>query len=154
MLGILNNRTVAQQSSPAARPRDVGRIYEARDYLARHYVNPPNIPQLARMIGLNRTKLKEGFRETLGFTIYEYILQRRMERAAEMLVSGEHGVAQVAYAVGYDYPRQLHGRIQASFRRAAPLLEAPAARTLRITSAESPRTLHLLQTLLDQAKLW
>jgi AraC family transcriptional regulator, transcriptional activator of the genes for pyochelin and ferripyochelin receptors len=113
VLGILSNRTVTHQSSPAPSSRDVGRIYEARDYLARHYVNPPNIPQLARMIGLNRTKLKESFRETIGFTIYEYILQRRMERAAEMLVSGEHGIAQVAYAVGYDYP----SNFTAAFKR-------------------------------------
>ena len=128
VLGILNNRTVSQQSSPAVRSRDAGRIYEARDYLARHYVNPPNIPQLARMIGLNRTKLKEGFRETLGVTIYEYILQRRMERAAEMLVSGEHGVAQVAYAVGYDYPsnftaafKRHFGELPRSWKRKARL---------------------------------
>lgn len=113
VLGILDNRTITQPPALPASARDVGRIYEARDYLARHYVNPPNIPQLARMIGLNRTKLKAAFRETLGFTIYEYILQRRMERAAEMLVTGEHGVAQVAYAVGYDYP----GNFTAAFKR-------------------------------------
>ena len=113
VLGILKNRGFAQQRSPAISGRDVVRIYEARDYLARHYVNPPNIPELARMIGLNRTKLKESFRETVGFTIYEYILQRRMERAAEMLISGEYGVAQVAYAVGYEHP----GNFTAAFKR-------------------------------------
>jgi AraC-like DNA-binding protein len=30
-----------------------------------------------------------------------------------MLVTGEHGVAQVAYAVGYDYP----GNFTAAFKR-------------------------------------
>ncbi len=113
VLGILDNRSSITGPSSPANARDTVRIYEARDYLARHYVNPPDIPQLARMIGLNRTKLKEAFRETLGFTIYEYILQRRMERAAELLVSGEHGVAQVAYAVGYDYP----ANFTAAFKR-------------------------------------
>ena len=113
VLGILKNRTFTQQRSPAISARDVLRVREARDYLAQHYMKPPNIPQLARMIGLNRTKLKESFRETVGFTIYEFILQQRMARAAEMLVSDEYGVAQVAYAVGYDYP----GNFTAAFKR-------------------------------------
>ena len=113
VLGILENRTLARSGTSPMSTRDIARIYEARDYLAQHYANPPNIPQLARMIGINRTKLKERFRETLGFTIYEYILQRRMERAAELLVSGDYGVAQVAYAVGYEYP----ANFSAAFKR-------------------------------------
>jgi AraC-like DNA-binding protein len=113
VLGILEHRMLGQHCSARMSTRDIARIYEARDYLAQHYANPPNIPQLARMIGLNRTKLKERFRETLGFTIYEYILQRRMERAAELLVSGDYRVAQVAYAVGYEYP----ANFTAAFKR-------------------------------------
>ncbi|HZO24062.1 MAG TPA: AraC family transcriptional regulator [Steroidobacteraceae bacterium] len=113
VLGILENRTLVQSGAGGISARDAARIYEARDYLAQHYANPPNIPQLARMIGLNRTKLKESFRDTVGFTIYEYILQRRMERAAEMLVTGDYGVAQVAYAVGYEYP----ANFTAAFKR-------------------------------------
>jgi AraC-like DNA-binding protein len=113
VLGILENRMLTQHGPTPMSTRDIARVYEARDYLAQHYANPPNIPQLARMIGLNRTKLKERFRETLGFTIYEYILQRRMERAAELLVSGDYGVAQVAYAVGYEYP----ANFTAAFKR-------------------------------------
>jgi AraC-like DNA-binding protein len=113
VLGILKNQTFARQRSPAISARDALRIYEVRDYLARHYRKPPNIPQLARMIGLNQTKLKEGFRDTVGFTIYEFILQQRMDRAAQMLIGGGGSVAQIAYAVGYDYP----GNFTAAFKR-------------------------------------
>ncbi|HET9389597.1 MAG TPA: AraC family transcriptional regulator [Steroidobacteraceae bacterium] len=112
VLGVLENRSLVPGPQGAS-ARDMARIYEARDYLSQHYANPPNIPQLARMIGLNRTKLKESFRDTLGFTIYEYIVRRRMERAAEMLVTGDYGVAQVAYAVGYEYP----ANFTAAFKR-------------------------------------
>src|SRR6185312_7294699 len=112
VLGVLENRSLVPGPQGLS-ARDMARIYEARDYLSQHYANPPNIPQLARMIGLNRTKLKESFRDTLGLTIYEYIVRRRMERAAEMLVTGDYGVAQVAYAVGYEYP----ANFTAAFKR-------------------------------------
>jgi AraC-like DNA-binding protein len=85
-------------------PRDLKRIYEARDYLAQHYASPPTIPQLARMVGMNQTKLKAGFKQTFQLTIYAYILQRRMEATAQMLVEREFSVAEIAYRVGYEYP--------------------------------------------------
>jgi len=85
-------------------PRDVKRIYEARDHLAQHYASPPTIPQLARMVGMNQTKLKAGFKQIFHLTIYAYILQRRMEATAQMLVEREFSVAEIAYRVGYEYP--------------------------------------------------
>jgi AraC-like DNA-binding protein len=85
-------------------PRDLKRIYEARDHLAEHYASPPTIPQLARMVGMNQTKLKSGFKQTFQMTIYAYILQRRMEATAQMLVEREFSVAEIAYRVGYEYP--------------------------------------------------
>jgi AraC-like DNA-binding protein len=116
VLGILERRTLVA-TAPAGSSRDAARIYEARDYLAQHYVNPPNITELARRIGLNRTKLKESFRRILGFTIYDYVLRLRMERAAEMLVTGDHDIAQVAYAVGYEYPANFTAAFKRHFGR-------------------------------------
>ena len=85
-------------------PRDLKRIHEARDHLAQHYASPPTIPQLARRVGMNQTKLKAGFKQTFQMTIYAYILQRRMEATAQLLVEREFSVAEIAYRVGYDYP--------------------------------------------------
>jgi AraC-like DNA-binding protein len=85
-------------------PRDLKRIHEARDHLAQHYASPPTIPQLARMVGMNQTKLKAGFKLTFQLTIYAYILQRRMEATAQLLAEREFSVAEIAYRVGYEYP--------------------------------------------------
>lgn len=117
VLGLLDNRARMRHGAAAVSARDLARIYEARDHLAQHYAHPPTIPDLARMIGLNQTKLKAIFRETLGFTIYDYILARRMERAAEMLVTGDYAIAQVAYAVGYDYPANFAAAFKRHFGR-------------------------------------
>jgi AraC-like DNA-binding protein len=104
--------------------RDRRRIHEARDYLSQHYASPPTIPQLARMVGMNQTKLKAAFRQLLNLTIYEYVLQRRMEAAAEMLVEAELAVAEIAYRVGYDYPanfssafKRYYGRLPREWKR-------------------------------------
>jgi len=94
----------AQSCGRSLLSRDRRRVYEARDYLSQHYTSPPTIPQLARMVGMNQTKLKAAFKQLLNVTMYEYVLQRRMEVAAQMLVEAELSVAEIAYRVGYDYP--------------------------------------------------
>jgi AraC-like DNA-binding protein len=117
VLDELCSRALLQQTSSTLKPRDLNRIYEARDYLSQHYAHPPNIPELARLVGINQTKLKVNFREALGLTIYDYVLQCRMERAAELLVSGEYGIAQVAYTVGYNYPANFTAAFKRHFGR-------------------------------------
>jgi AraC-like DNA-binding protein len=104
VLGEFRDRAMMSRGPTGIRPRDVNSIYEARDYLTQHYRNPPKIPELARMVGLNQTKLKAGFREVTKLTIYSYITKCRMERAADLLLNGNYGIAEVAYEVGYDYP--------------------------------------------------
>jgi AraC family transcriptional regulator, transcriptional activator of the genes for pyochelin and ferripyochelin receptors len=131
VLGILESRALVP-SSPSVSSREAARIHEARDYLAQHYAKPPNIAELARRIGLNRTKLKESFRQILGFTVYEYVVHLRMERAAEMLVTGDYDIAQVAYAVGYEYPanftaafKRHFGQLPRNWKRAQRATEEP-----------------------------
>jgi len=116
VLGTLERRSLAQAEA-TVNSRDVARIYKARDYLAQHFVDPPNITELARQIGLNRTKLKESFRRIVGFTIYDYIVRLRLERAAEMLLTGNYPIAQVAYAVGYEYPANFTAAFKRHFGR-------------------------------------
>jgi AraC family transcriptional activator of pyochelin receptor len=118
VLGDLANLEMSRLSSPALSTRDLNCIFEARDYLAQHFTKPLTIPELARLVGVNQTKLKAVFREAVGLTIYHYILKCRMERAAELLLTGDYAVAEVAFDVGYDYPanfthafKRFHGRL-------------------------------------------
>jgi AraC-like DNA-binding protein len=104
VLKALDDREGGRGASSTLRPRDLDRIYAAREFLSRNYVKPPTISTLARFLGINQTKLKAGFKEVTRTTIYEFILECRMKRAAALLHSGEFAVAEVAYAVGYSYP--------------------------------------------------
>ncbi len=103
VLADLSNRD-PRRTGPQMHGRDLNRLYEARDYLAQHFVTPPTIPELARMVGMNQTKLKAGFKAILGVTIYQYIMERRMQLASELLLTHDYNVAEIAYKVGYEYP--------------------------------------------------
>lgn len=95
------------------RSQDVERIYQARDILIRNPEDPPSLLDLAKQIGINDWKLKRGFREIFGTTVFGYLHSYRMEMAQQMLQAGQSSVATVANTVGYSNP----GHFAAAFKR-------------------------------------
>lgn len=84
-------------------PDDIERIYYARDILITKLHHPPTLLELARQVALNQRKLKQGFRQIFGTTVFGYLHDYRMEQAKQMLTEQKLTVAQVAHAVGYSY---------------------------------------------------
>ncbi|MGF1567349.1 MAG: helix-turn-helix domain-containing protein [Nodosilinea sp.] len=77
------------------------RLYQARDILLARLDNPPTILELAKEIGLNHNKLKQGFRQIFGTTVFGYLQDCRLEKARYLLYEGRLNVAAVANEVGY-----------------------------------------------------
>jgi AraC family transcriptional activator of pyochelin receptor len=94
-------------------PREVARLHELREMLTEAFHEPPTIAALARLAGMNRTKLQYGFRQLFRTTIFDYCSELRMQRARELLLAGDLNVSQVAHAVGYDHPNNF----TAAFKR-------------------------------------
>jgi AraC-like DNA-binding protein len=84
------------------RPDDIERIHEARDILIRNLQDPPYLLDLAWQVGLNDTKLKRGFRQIFGTTVFGYLQLKRLERARSLLEERNMNVSEVAATVGYS----------------------------------------------------
>jgi len=82
-------------------PSDVERLHEARRILFERMEDPPGIRDLARLVGINEFKLKRGFREVFGVSVYEALRAHRMEVARSLLQDGDMTVGTVAATVGY-----------------------------------------------------
>jgi len=76
-------------------------IQAAENLLTGCFENPPTICELSKLVGLNEYKLKNGFREMFGKTIYEYVRELRMRSAKDLLEDDNLSISQVAYKVGY-----------------------------------------------------
>jgi AraC-like DNA-binding protein len=90
-----------KSTSQPLRPEDVERIHYAKDVLVSRLSNPPSLIELARLAGINDCKLKAGFRQVLGTTVFGYLHSCRMERSRQLLEAGEMSVAEASHAVGY-----------------------------------------------------
>jgi AraC-like DNA-binding protein len=96
------------QGLPACRnsccPRDLQSIEQAARFLEENLDGPHSIPALSRRFFLNECKLKSGFREHYGTTVFGYLRQKRMEHAWTLLRESDATVLEVANEVGYSNP--------------------------------------------------
>jgi AraC-like DNA-binding protein len=76
-------------------------ISEVLALLHKEPADPWTIANLARRVGLSRTRLAERFRHFLGESPMAYLAQWRLKLGANILQSTENSVAEVAAAVGY-----------------------------------------------------
>lgn len=93
--------------------RDMDRLDEAATLLRKEWQHPPTLAQLARQLGINQSKLTQGFRQRFGVTIAEYCQAHRMAEAARLLTDDALPVYRVAELVGYEFP----GNFTAAFKR-------------------------------------
>jgi AraC family transcriptional activator of pyochelin receptor len=100
-------------AAPVLRPDDIERIHRAREVLLDKMDEPPSLLALARHVGLNDFKLKAGFRQIFGTTVFGYLHDQRLARARQLLEERSLNVTEVACAVGYANP----SHFAAAFRR-------------------------------------
>lgn len=82
------------------RKYDLDKIRMARDFLIRNLVDAPTIEALAKQVGINQQKLKQGFKKVYEKTISQYLRAERMEVASILLLHGL-SVRQASTEVGY-----------------------------------------------------
>ena len=73
----------------------------AVNYLQANYHNA-KINDVAQKIGINRSYLTSIFRQQMGISPQEYLMQYRMDKAREILLESDISVQEIALRVGYD----------------------------------------------------
>lgn len=83
--------------------RDIDKLDEARAILETRMNQSLTVPELAAAVGLNESKLREGFRHRFNKSPHRLLLEMRMKKAWQLLETGCQ-VAEAAYLVGYEHP--------------------------------------------------
>ena len=80
---------------------DKQKIQEAQKILKINFHNPPTIKQLAAMLATNEFKLKSGFKQLYNTSIYQYVIELRIEKAIELMYNKNLSIDQISGTVGY-----------------------------------------------------
>jgi AraC-like DNA-binding protein len=81
---------------------NVRKIRMAKGIIIERMAEPPTLGELSQEIGLSLKKLKEGFKQLYGDTVYGFLLDHKMTEAQRMLDSKIYNVNEVGLKLGYS----------------------------------------------------
>lgn len=94
---------------------DKEKVIAARDYINERVSSPPGLSEIARSVGLNEFKLKNGFKEIFHSTVFGYIAERRLSLAKQYLLDTEKTAAEVSMELGYSSPQHFSHAFKKKF---------------------------------------
>lgn len=82
---------------------DIDKLHEAKRLLVQDLLSTPSLTELSKLVGLNEKKLKCGFKEMFGTTVFGYLFDYKMQLAKQYLLDTEKPISEVALLCGYEY---------------------------------------------------
>ncbi|HET8909884.1 MAG TPA: AraC family transcriptional regulator [Ktedonobacteraceae bacterium] len=80
------------------------RLYRAREYASAFYDTPVTINELAQIAALSPNHFLRTFKQLFRQTPHQYLIQKRLERASELLISTDCSVTEICFALGFESP--------------------------------------------------
>jgi YesN/AraC family two-component response regulator len=119
----------AMDFPPHARSH-LGGIEAAIAFIDTHLNTAISLEQVSREVGMSKFRFCRHFKEMKGQTFRSYLTRRRIQRALELLRSGERNVSEVYLDVGFKdlshfsrVFRKITGQLPSQYRRS--LLKSP-----------------------------
>ena len=76
-------------------------ITSAIEYIQQNYMNNITLKEVASYVFLNPTYFSEVFKKEMGINFKKYLIEYRVQLAAELLKNNHYKITDVAQMVGY-----------------------------------------------------
>jgi AraC-like DNA-binding protein len=123
-LSLMTQVTLPYMSTP--NPITDQRVNEICAYIRRNYADPLHSGAIAKHVALSEGHMRAVFRQIMGMSPHQYMLQIRIGKAKELLASGQLSLAEIAGMTGFDdlsyfiqMFRKREGLTPASYRKRA-----------------------------------
>jgi AraC-like DNA-binding protein len=91
-----------EQCPYLADEENVKKIKKAKEIILANMAEPPTLSELASEIGLSLKRLKEGFKQIYGDSVYSFLFDHKMDYAKSLLETGQYNVNEIGLKVGYS----------------------------------------------------
>lgn len=88
-------------------------ILQVIEYINEHLHQDIKLADLATLLGISESHLSHRFKQALGMTPYQYLLQQRIERAKQLLKEGDLSITDIAILCGFNS----HSHLSKQFRQ-------------------------------------
>ena len=102
LIALLYEEAENQKEHCTLHPVDQEKIHWAAAIIRDNLENPLTIMELARLVGVNQTKLKAGFKMIFGHTVFGYLQDIRMHQAKRYLLDTQLSIQEIGMRLGYQ----------------------------------------------------
>lgn len=81
---------------------NVEKIKKAKEIIIDRMAEPPSLNELAVEVGLSLKKLKDGFKQIYGETVFNFLLDYKLDYSRKLLETKKHNVAEISNLIGYS----------------------------------------------------
>lgn len=105
LLSIHFNRNIETEQCPfLADEENVLKIRKAKEFIIQNMLTPPSLQELADEVGITLKRLKTGFKQIYGDSVYNFLFDYKMEQAKKYLESGQYNINELSLKFGYSTP--------------------------------------------------
>jgi len=81
---------------------NIKKIKKAKEIIISRMIEPPTLAELAKEVDISLKKLKQGFKQVYGTSVFSFLIDYKMQTSTRFLSSGNYNVNEVALKVGYS----------------------------------------------------
>lgn len=115
VIGTIQN--YHQQSTDHSNKEPYTLAEKTAQYLHQMLENPVSLQQIAKEMGTNRNKLSREFKLHFGTSVFAWLRQQRMNKAAELLSNTAFSIDEISYQVGYPKANNFSTTFKLTFGR-------------------------------------
>src|SRR5574344_516459 len=115
-------------------------IGDSIQYIEEHLLDDVSVESISKHIGVSPFYFQKGFSMLCGFTVAEYIRNRRLALAGNEIIGTDHTIIDVALKYGYDSPdsftkafTRFHGATPTAVRNEGATIKAFAALKINVS---------------------
>ena len=103
------------QRTQKMKAADRDALFALKEFLNKSFTKDHSLRALSKTFGLNEFKLKRGFKELFGTTVFDYLHDLKMEYARQMLSAEDVFISEVSGLVGYKNPNHFSTAFKRKF---------------------------------------
>ena len=114
-------------------------IGDSIQYIENHLLDDISVEDIAKHIGISSFYYQKGFSMLCGFTVAEYIRNRRLALAGNEIIGTDHAIIDIALKYGYDSPdsftkafTRFHGSTPSAVRKDNVMLKSFAPLKIKV----------------------
>ncbi len=97
------------------RHADKDKLVAAKELIDKRLNQPASLSDICKIIGINEYKLKRGFKEMYGNTVFGYMTDQRLQLALQTIRDSQQSIAEIAFDLGYATPQHFNNAFKKKY---------------------------------------